>query len=364
MANCALLDGTFTGSPAVVFVSSFVVYGGTLLALLALPRRAVRPPLFVPVLLALAESIAGITINVTTNWYLGGTGMGLGLIVVVAAQLPYFLRGTWMWTWILGQTIVLTGLIWQRAPMHDLEATVFGVASIGFQVFAAACSILALNEGRARTKLARANAELTATRELLAESSRTAERLRISRDLHDTLGHHLTALSLQLDVASRLSDGKVAEHVRQAHAITRLLLSDVRSVVSSLRESNNLNLADAIRALVLQPTDARIHFNVPETLILEDPARAEAMLRAVQEVLTNTTRHAQARNLWIELKTVDGGIMLNARDDGRGANPVSVGNGLRGMRERFEAHGGRVDLKSAPDAGFELQAFLPLPSPA
>src|SRR5204863_1503702 len=96
---------------------------------------------------------------------------------------------------------------------------------------------------------ARANAELHATRALLVEDSRVAERLRISRDLHDTLGHHLTALSLQLEVASRLASGPAAERVTEAHAITRLLLGDVRDVVSRLRESSHFDVAAAIRTL-------------------------------------------------------------------------------------------------------------------
>jgi signal transduction histidine kinase len=211
------------------------------------------------------------------------------------------------------------------------------------------------------TDTRRRDEELSATRELLAESSRTSERLRISRDLHDTLGHHLTALSLQLDVAARLSEGRVAEHVQQAHAITRLLLSDVREVVSALRENSRLNIAAAIRALALQPAGVQIHVDVPDQLVMDDAARAEALLRAVQEVVTNAARHACAANLWIRLHPTPEGVTLHARDDGRGADAMAWGNGLTGMQERFAQHGGTVHVTTAPGAGFEVQASMPFP---
>jgi hypothetical protein len=124
-----------------------------------------------------------------------------------------------------------------------------GLAIGGFQAFACASSFLALSEAAAREKLAAAHADLQAAQARLADSSRTEERLRISRDLHDTLGHHLTALSLQLEVASRVTEGTAADHIRQAHAITRLLLSDVRDVVSALREPKRVDIAQAIREL-------------------------------------------------------------------------------------------------------------------
>ena len=359
----AIVDGRFRGTTSVVIAIAFVLYGIALVAMLRLPGRAAIPQTL-PVALALVESMTGITVNVTTAWDLNGTGAGLGLLVVVAAQLPYFLKAIPVWWWIVAQTVVMMGLVSRLTPGNTVEWLVFTIAALAFQAFAAASSTLALIEGRARTNLARANAELTATRELLAEGSRTAERLRISRDLHDTLGHHLTALSLQLDVASRLTEGKGTEHVQQAHAITRLLLSDVRDVVSSLRDSSKLNLVESIRALAIQPIDARVHLTLPETLIIEDAARAETLLRAVQEVLTNTVRHARATNLWIQLEPSEGGIVLNTRDDGRGTDVVALGNGLTGMRERFEEHGGRVEVRSGAGGGFEVRAFLPLPSSA
>jgi signal transduction histidine kinase len=161
----------------------------------------------------------------------------------------------------------------------------------------------------------------------------TEERLRIARDLHDTLGHHLTALSLQLDVAARLSEGKACVHIQQAHAITRLLLGDVRDVVSRLRETNQLDVAQAIRSMTVAPADLVLHLDLPSSLVVEEASRAETLLRCVQEIVTNTTRHAQARNLWIRLEARPDGIALHARDDGQGTDAVSYGNGLTGMRE-------------------------------
>ncbi len=220
---------------------------------------------------------------------------------------------------------------------------------------------LAISERAARQELSRANAELHATRALLAESSRVDERLRISRDLHDTLGHHLTALSIQLDVASRLTSGQAEGHVREAHAITKLLLADVRDVVSRMRDTSRIDLVQAIRTLADAAGALRIHVDLPETLVLDDTDRAHALLRCVQEVITNATRHGGARNLWIRIEPRPDGIGLHARDDGRGATDVKWGNGLTGMRERFDEFSGRLDITPGAGRGFEVHGFMPRP---
>ena len=194
----------------------------------------------------------------------------------------------------------------------------------------------------------------------MAESSRAAERLRISRDLHDTLGHHLTALSLQLDVASHLSEGKAVAHVRQAHALTRLLLADVRDVVGQLRESSRFDLAKAVRTLVAEPSGRlAIHLEAPDTIPVDDDAHAHALLRCVQEIVTNATRHSDARNLWLTIAPGSDGVTVHGRDDGRGAAHVAWGHGLTGMRERFEAQAGHVEVRTSAGRGFEVHGFLP-----
>jgi signal transduction histidine kinase len=356
-----VVQGRFPSPAAGIYVACFLAYGAALSAVLFLPRRQDATSRTLLVSLAAVETVTAIVMNMLTVKYISGSGAGVGFVVIVAAQLPYFLGATATWIWIALQSIVLT---WYWFGGNPVEAVTIGGAIAGFQVFAAATSILAINEGRARNNLARVNAELNATRELLAESSRTEERLRISRDLHDTLGHHLTALSVQLDVAARLSEGKAAEHIQQSHAITRLLLADVRDVVSSLRGTGRLDLAQALRALAVQPAGARIHLDIPESVEVADAARGEAIVRAAQEVITNTARHAHARNLWIRLTAAAGGVELSARDDGRGAAPIVPGNGLLGMRERFAQHGGRVEFNSPSGGGFEVRAFMPLPESA
>jgi signal transduction histidine kinase len=288
--------------------------------------------------------------------FVSGNGTTAVLLVIVAAELPHVVPLSSAVVWIVCQTLANAIIV---ARHNWINGVTGGIAFGGFQLFALASSVLAARERGARQKLAVAHSELLATRARLAESSRVEERLRIARDLHDALGHHLTALSLQLDVASRLADGKAAEHVKEAHAITRLLLGDVRGVVSQMREQHRVDLTDALRALAASSRDVTVDLTLPPSLEINDDAHAQALLRGVQEIITNTVRHASARHLWIAVTLGVDGIELFGRDDGRGAVSVSEGLGLTGMRERFEECGGRVEFTTNLNQGFEVRGFLP-----
>ena len=350
--------------PEGVGIAAYLLYGVALVTFLALPRLtpgACGP--FFPQLLITTLSVTALLVNYISGVHLGGTGVALGLVVVVAAGLPFVFGSTTVWTWILVQSAVFTLMFLPNEGRPGwIELISVGVASLGFQMFAAASSILLRSEQSSRERLTAANTDLHATRALLAENSRAAERLRISRDLHDTLGHHLTALSLQLDVASRLSDGKAAEHVRQAHAITRLLLADVRDVVGTLRDTRHMDVAQAIRTFTLEQTGIAVHLALPPSLTINDPARADALVRCVQEIITNAAKHSFASNLWITLEVKPDGVAIEARDDGRGATSIDYGHGLTGMRERFEQNAGHVNFEWGPGSGFHVRGFLPLPA--
>jgi signal transduction histidine kinase len=207
----------------------------------------------------------------------------------------------------------------------------------------------------------RLNAELHATRALLAESSRLNERMRIARDLHDLVGHHLTALSLNLEVASHLTNDEARVHVCKAQSTAKHLLADVREVVSELRQDDALDLTKALRSLINGVAGLAVHMQAPPRFSLEDPRQALVLLRCAQEIITNTVRHADARNLWLEFVYPQPSLLeLRARDDGHGAERIAPGNGLSGMGERLAEFGGSVSLDGGAAKGFALVVRLPL----
>jgi len=95
---------------------------------------------------------------------------------------------------------------------------------------------------------------------------------------------------------------------------------------------------------------------------MTEPQRAQVVLRVVQELITNSVRHAKAQNLWIVLSVNRDGLAMSARDDGVGTDNVAIGNGLRGMKERLKQLGGKLEIISEAGAGFALHAWLPAES--
>lgn len=305
-----------------------------------------------------------LTVTAVAVSYFSQSGLGSILLMMSAGVLPWLLTLRVGVGWLVLQHAALIPVYARWPEFQLLDAVLQAALYVGFSSFVFVTSFVARQQAEAREEQRRLNSELRATRALLAESSRLTERMRISRELHDLLGHHLTALSLNLEVASHLSTGRVQEHVRQAQSLAKLLLSDVREAVSQLRENDALEIGEALAQLVEGVPALDVQLEVPPQVRVEDPARAQVVLRCAQEIITNTVRHSGARRLVLSVTPSADGISIRARDDGRGADAVAIGNGLRGMRERLAQFGGTMQIDTGRDRGFALDLWLPLAEPA
>jgi len=304
--------------------------------------------------LAAVESAAALALMALPPCF----GLEGALLVVVSLQLGALLARRAAVVWICAQSAAMAAIMWVHWDWH--WGLVLAFAYVPFQLIADGATRLLAEETAARERLAAANAELEATRELLAQTTRIGERARIGRELHDVLGHHLTALSLNLEIASHRTDGEARDRVATAQSLTKLLLGDVRAVVGALRSEEGLDLPAALRKLARGIPRPLVHVEVAPGFSIDDPADAEVLLRCAQEIVTNAVRHAEAENVWLDVASSAVAIEIRARDDGRGAADVRSGHGLSGMRERFEQRGGALSFSTAPGRGFSVAATLPV----
>ena len=303
-------------------------------------------------LLLLTASALGVS-------FLSGSGLGSILMMVAAGVIPWMLSVRLGVLWLLVSQLAVAPVYYMLLRFPLFEAVMQSLLYGGFSMFIFVTSLVARQQTEARDEQRRLNSELRATRALLAESARVNERTRISRELHDLLGHQLTALTLNLEVAGHLAEGQALDHVKRSHALAKLLLGNVREVVSQLRETGAIDLAAALRPLTENVPSLDIQLEIEDPLNVEDPQRAHVLLRCTQEIITNAVRHAGARHLWIKVyREAPDRVVVEARDDGVGADMVNVGNGLRGMRERLQQCGGQLQIETRPGEGFRLRATV------
>lgn len=279
--------------------------------------------------------------------------------VVSVAISAYFVPMPWVRAIAVLNTAVIVGSQWViGSPFTALLFS--GVVYLVLQLVTVMGIESQLSEERIRHELQTTNTDLRATRALLQESSRAQERVRIARELHDVIGHQLTALILELEIASHQAGGESHEHVVKARGIARDLMRDVRSAVGTQRE-----LAPDLRGALEQVTTdlpgLEVCLTVDEAL-RPDPDTVTALVRTTQEIVTNTLRHARARTLWVEVGLRGDRIRLTAHDDGVGAADYAPGNGLRGMTERVQELGGTIDVEAGQ--GFRIRLAVPAGSSA
>ncbi|MDT0203438.1 histidine kinase [Nocardioides sp. AE5] len=280
------------------------------------------------------------------------SGMLLILLVLTAAMGSYIVSFRVTMAVVLLNTVVICATTAQL-QVADSEVVLLTVLYLLIQVASVLSSAAILREQRMRRELAEAHVELRAASVMLAESTRSEERLRIARELHDLIGHQLTVLTLELETARHHKDP--GEHVERADRVARDLLADVRRTVDGLR-TEPIELRTALEAVVRDVPSLRISLHIDDDVRAYEE-QAMALVRSVQEIVTNTIRHAAASSLRIDVRSTAEGVELTAVDDGRGTPDLQLGNGLRGLRERVVALGGHARFDGRH--GFRVSALVP-----
>ena len=310
----------------------------------------------------LLASVAYLLVEFAIGMWINGLAWGGGLPLILlplAAQavilLPRLLAAAMCILVIAG---VSGDLVWMPGWPHWLRNIAQATAAVVFVVVYVG---VALREREARLR----------TEALSAEVARLAaanERNRMAREIHDTLGHYLTVIHIQLEAAravlgTDVDRGMLA--VSRAQALAKDGLTAVRQSVKALREDASVDgVAEQIASIVDSVRDEGFSatFRTSGTPRAVSAAVALALHRTTLEALTNVRKHADAANVDVELGFRDNGrVELRVRDDGKGvgAESMGAGFGLRGIRERAEQLQGGASCRTAPGEGFTLSVELP-----
>jgi len=228
-----------------------------------------------------------------------------------------------------------------------------------FNILALLAHFHLIEEQNSKDQTVQLYRELKATQSLLKATTERNERIRIARDLHDSLGHQLTALSLQLEVASHIEADAKDLHLEQAKKISKSLLSDIRETVSDIRRKDDRELGVALRALAtaIPNLEVILTINLEESCV--DATQIEVIFRSVQEALTNVAKHSKADKCYIDLDNDACFIHVSIIDNGKKIDSLNPGNGLKGMAERIKGIDGSLVYLSC-NTGFDIQIKLPI----
>ena len=199
----------------------------------------------------------------------------------------------------------------------------------------------------------RANRALLEARAEVARLASDAERNRIARDLHDLLGHSLTAITIKSDLARHIAEqesSKALGEISDVERLARQALTDVRAAVSGYREVTLAGELARGRELLRA---SGVAADLPTAVDVVDAGRQELFGWAVREGLTNVARHARATRCTVTITPSE----VEIRDDGVGG-AGGEGNGLTGLRERVTAAGGSVEAGPSEPRGWRLRVVL------
>ena len=263
----------------------------------------------------------------------------------------------------------------RRLPQEELNRILFGVAFNSALLFAFVLAFVlllvgaVLAESKSRSQLVVANRRLREYALQIEHQATLEERNRIAREIHDSVGHYLTAQSIQLENAALFLDcdlHKASSHLAKARTLGKDALTNIRTSIATLRSNpiKERSLALAIEELITE-FESNTSIAIASEINLANQLSTEvnaALYRIVQEALTNVTKHSQATKVNLSLTATKNKILLTVRDNGCGFNPHdnTTGFGLQGMKERTAALGGKFEISSKSDRGCQINIAIPL----
>jgi signal transduction histidine kinase len=288
------------------------------------------------------------------------TDVALSVTIITLARVLPEVVGAAVALIVLGITDAVLAARWGTMPPANLLFSTLGAVAL----YALVVTLGRLRRQQEQTKAALE--ELRLSREAQVEAAKTAERVHLAREMHDVLGHTLSALAVQLEGARLLmeregSSASAVEAVARAHRLAGEGLDEARRAVGALR-GGELPGPDLLPGLVEgfehdSGTEARMAVE-GEPSELAPEARL-ALYRTTQEALTNVRRHSQATWVNVRLRWEPGGAELTVENDGvEGDGTARAGYGLTGMKERAELLGGRLEL-STEGGRFRVRLFVP-----
>ena len=331
----------------------FLLYGGLFVVLTREQGDLALRGRFGPPLLALQLLLAFALLWLLPERYFEFLPI---LTVIWAAMLPFVMRTALaMLVVIMVVTLWFAVVAWQSGHSVWITALLYG----SFHLFAVLVQSASRDAEKAKEELEQKHQQLQATQQLLQAASRQSERTRIARNLHDLVGHHLTALTIQLQVAGHLSSGEAKQQIDKCHQLAKLLLADVREAVSTMRQYADISLRQALESLLdLLPGQLKVELHVSEDIMLGDLQQAQHLLYIVQEALSNTLKHSGGNFVTVKAQVENQQLLLEIYDNGQVNPHWRIGNGIAIMRERLAECGGALLLERNGQA-MHLIATMP-----
>ncbi|MBF2001935.1 MAG: sensor histidine kinase [Synechococcales cyanobacterium M58_A2018_015] len=280
---------------------------------------------------------------------------------VVLSAIGLGIASTMLNAWILPERIASV-----IAQIQSGDTSVYNVKAITVvnAINYAGASLFAIGFGLVFVAVLHSRQRAEALAQQVEIQAATLERTRIAREIHDSLGHSLTTLDVQLELAERLSqrDPTASQAaVAIAHQLAQQGLQDVRRSVQTLRQGE-FDLNQAVLNLVSQMRQhqpLQVHCNLELPKLTSQ--QSHQLYCIIQEGLTNVQKHAQAKRVNLSSTITPTDICLKLQDDGIGFNPATtpIGFGLRGMQERVQLLTGQFKIQSAVDQGTSIQITIP-----